>query len=360
MTGYIKEGSVCIKADKGVFYNPEMEISRDILSAAIGCIAITNFCDGHSATGIKAIRVKKENPHVDVVYAVDISRKACNNIRRNIHLNKMKNIRVVNRDIKHFLMENNFDFVEIDPFGTPVPYLCALSESCSWKKRGFFSVTATDTAVLCGPEVRACRREYGSVQLRAENVHENGLRILISKIHNTFMEKNIAVLPIFSLSHKHYLKVFFEYVRSAKSCDMSADLTGNLAYCANCFNRWYIEPGESSTCNLCGKKSGVYGPFWRGLLNSSGFIGQVKKEIARRGYRHTEEELRLLDKIEYENFPGMCYDLHKVFSGKHVPSTKCIIDKLKECGFEAAQTHYKSWIIRTNATIKEIMAAGKD
>ena len=184
----ITEGSVRIASADGVFYNPKMELNRDLLSAAVGVLGVKEFCDGHSATGIKALRAILENDCVESVDAVDLSKRACAIIESNIGLNNAKGITVINDDIRRVLMEKKYDFVEIDPFGTPAPYFASLAESFSWRKSGHFSVTATDTAVLCGAEAKACKRMYGSVPFHNEIVHESALRILIARIQSIFAE----------------------------------------------------------------------------------------------------------------------------------------------------------------------------
>jgi len=350
----ITEGNVKIAKDDGVFYNPQMEINRDLLSIAIGVLGVKTFCDGHSATGIKAIRASAENT-VESVDAVELSANACDTIRKNVALNGMTNINIVNEDVRFVLMRKNYEFVEIDPFGTPAPYFYALADSFSWRKSGYFSMTATDTAVLCGAEAKACRRMYGAVPFHKECVHEAGLRILIGRIQSIFAKDNIAVTPLLSLSHRHYLKVFMEAKKSAQQCDRNLDMIKYFAYCEKCKGRRYIKPGDSAHCETCNAKMLVAGPMWAGLLHNTEFLDKMMAECERRRYKNAEEELRILHTLRDENFEGFCYDLHTLYRGAHIPKTLDVIERLRSKGFKAAQTTYKNWIIRTDAPdIKEI------
>ncbi|MEM3364093.1 MAG: hypothetical protein QXS93_01120 [Candidatus Micrarchaeia archaeon] len=353
----ISEGGCRILCEEGVFYNPRMEINRDLLSAAISVTGAKSFCDGHSATGIKAIRAVCESS-VESADAVDLSKKAIALIRRNIALNNLEGkINVVNDDVRFVLMRHNYDFVEIDPFGTPAPYFDALADSFSWRKRGHFSVTATDTAVLCGAESKACRRVYGSIPFHKEFVHESGIRILISRIQSIFAGRNIAVIPQLSISHRHYIKIFFEVRKSAVLCDESLSKSKMLAYCEKCLHRKYFKAGESAICDFCGAKMQVAGPFWAGLLHDTAFVDKMIHTIEKREYRSSEEELNLLNAIKSENFEGFCYELHTLFRGKHIPKTEKVLGALRDSGFKASPTVYKNWIIRTTATAKEIVEA---
>ncbi|MEM0438268.1 MAG: hypothetical protein QXU54_03125 [Candidatus Micrarchaeia archaeon] len=350
----IQEGLAKVDARAGVFYNPRMEINRDIVSAAVGAAGAKTYCDGHSASGIKAIRVCLENPQIERVDAVDLSKRACSIIQSNVALNGCSKITVLNDDLRRVLLSHNYDFVEIDPFGTPVPFLDALSTSLSWRKQGYISITATDTAVLCGAEVRACRRNYGSVPLHDECVHEGGLRILIKKVQESFAPNGIAVEPLLSLSHRHYLKIIARCVRSAAKCDASLRQIAYLHYCPQCKHREYAHAGKNAVCSACGSAMRVHGPYWAGRLHNDEFLNALGEEIARRGYRSADEELALLDVVRGENFTGHCYDLHKLFRGTNPPKTGQIVKQLRSGGFKAAETQYKGWIIRTDATVADI------
>ncbi len=355
-TKIITEGMAKIMVEDGIFYNPKMEINRDLVSTAVGVAGAKTYCDGHSASGIKAIRVMMENACVEKVDAVDMSERACDGISENARRNNVMNINVIRDDLRSVLMNNNYDFVEIDPFGTPVPFLHSLAESFSWRKSGYFSLTATDTAVLCGAEARACRRNYGSTPLHNEFVHESGLRILIYKTQNVFAEKNIAISPLLSISHRHYLKVFFEARKDARLCDANLARMKYLLYCNKCKNRRYINIGESRKCDVCGNTAIVAGPFWSGRLHDDGFVSMMMKEIEKRGYKNAEEELKLLATLKNENFEGYCYDLHVIFKGKPIPRNDAILERLRGNGFRAELTSYRNGrIIRTDAGIKEIM-----
>ncbi|MCX8200293.1 MAG: hypothetical protein N3G76_02375 [Candidatus Micrarchaeota archaeon] len=351
----VSEGSAKIECVEGVFYNPRMEINRDLLSAAVGAAGAASFCDGHAATGIKAIRVARENSCVVHADAVDLSRKAVALIEKNIALNGVAGkVSAIQNDIRFVLMRQNYDFVEIDPFGSPAPYLDALADSFSWRKNGHFSATATDTAVLCGAEHKACRRIYGAIPFHKEFVHESGIRILVARIQSVLAGRNLAAIPLLSLSHRHYIKLFFEVRKSAVQCDKLLGSAQMLGYCEKCKHREYFKIGESAVCGVCSGKMLIAGPFWSGLLHDNAFMGRMAREIEKRGYTNADEELRLLSTLTNENFDGFCYELHTLFRGRHIPKTGDVLKALRDNGFNAAKTAYKSWTIRTNATAKDI------
>ena len=340
-----------------LFYNPEMEINRDIISTTIGVLKIKNMCDGHSASGIKGIRCAMENPLIEKVFLVDYSEKCFKVIEKNIEINGIGNkCEAVKEDINKFIMDKKFDFIEIDPFGSPVPHLYYVLESISMSKKKYFSITATDVQVLCGPETEACERTYGVKRLRNECVHEWGLRTLITKVQKTFAEKNIVVIPLLSLSHKHYLKIIFKTEKDAKKTSQLLKTHKILMYCEKCKNRKYIEIGETKKCDICGNGDTIIrGPFYSGLIHDSEFVDELIKEIEKRNYKNKDEELKFLNRIKNENFEGICYDIHNIFKGGEIPKTEVIFEKMKNENFKFAITQYnENWIIRSNAPFDKI------
>jgi tRNA (guanine26-N2/guanine27-N2)-dimethyltransferase len=75
---------------ENLFYNPEMEINRDIISTAVGVLKVKIMCDGHSASGIKGIRCAMEND-LEKVYLVDYSEKCFNVMNKNVEINEINN-----------------------------------------------------------------------------------------------------------------------------------------------------------------------------------------------------------------------------------------------------------------------------
>ncbi len=350
----IKENQTTIEKND-LFYNPEMEINRDIISSTVGVLKVKNMCDGHSASGIKGIRCAMENPLIEKVFLVDYSEKCFNTILKNIEINEIENkCEPVKEDINKFIMDKKFDFIEIDPFGSPVPHLYYVLESVSKCKKTHFSVTATDVQVLCGPEIKSCERIYGVKRLRNECVHEWGLRTLITKVQNVFFEKNICAYPLLSLSHKHYLKVIFSTEKNAEKTSELMKTHKMLMYCEKCKNRKYIEIGETKKCEICGnEKTLIRGPFYSGLLHNSEFVNELINEIEKRNYKNKNEELKFLNKIKEENFEGLCYDLHNIFKGEKIPKTEEIFNKLSDHKYSLTQ-YNDNWIIRSDCSFKEI------
>ena len=128
-------------------------------------------------------------------------------------MNKINSkVRVFNEDANLFLLNSKgFDYIDIDPFGTPNPYLDSACKRIS--REGILAVTATDTSALCGTYKDACQRKYWADSKNDCLMHETGLRILIRKVQLVAAQYDKALVPIFSYSKDHYMRVFF---RSSK------------------------------------------------------------------------------------------------------------------------------------------------
>ena len=203
----MEEESKIFSADK-IFYNPEMRFCRSFSSLAVGAIGEKlNVLDGFCASGIRGIRYAKENKNVSSVTFLDWSKNAIALAKKNAAKNKIsaRKAKIVNDDIVKFLVADatdfEFNFIELDPFGTPAPYLFAVffRMNQSGTKTFYLSATATDTAVLCGHEKTACLKNYHAKSLNNEFTHENGLRILIRRIAEAASEFNFGISPLVSL-----------------------------------------------------------------------------------------------------------------------------------------------------------------
>src|SRR5439155_281654 len=112
--------------------------------------------DGLAATGAWGIRMQLEAGPYEITFN-DRSTLAVRLIRENLRRNWTRGD-VVNGELVSLLGTDQYDFVDIDPFGPPTPFLGALFEEI--KNGSGLGVTATDTSVLSGTYPAACLRRY--------------------------------------------------------------------------------------------------------------------------------------------------------------------------------------------------------
>lgn len=367
----VNEGMVRIKiplfekvsAKAPVFYNPVMEFNRDLSVVALQVFREKqdediNICDAFGGSGIRGIRYAREIDGVENVVINDLNPLAVQFAEENIVENGLDNLRVCRQDANILLRKcrGKFHVVDIDPFGTPSPYL--ESAAISLKSGGMVCVTATDTSALCGTYKEPCIRKYGSMPLKTEYCHENGLRILIGFISRTFAKYKKFVIPLFSHSTEHYLRLYLTIGKGAKKADESLKNLGYIAHCYQCLYRTIlpgIVPQIPLECPICGGAFTTGGPLWLGNLLETDFVGEMIKQLPSIPIKNDEKAIKLLKTCYEESLgPPTFYDLHKICKNLKIsaPPINDVLEKLQENGYFASRTHIKPTGIKTDTPLE--------
>lgn len=374
----IKEGLVTVKApefDKisskaPVFYNPVMELNRDLSVLAIKAykneldheIAI---CDAFGGSGIRGIRYAKEIDSVSNVVITDINPLAVQCANENIEINNLGNVTVYKEDSNILLRKcrGKFDVVDIDPFGTPSPYV--ESAAISLKTGGMICVTATDTSALCGTYKEPCIRKYSAKPLKTEYCHEIGIRILAGFIARTFSKYKKCIEVKFSHSSEHYMRIYATIKKGAKITDESLKNIGYILHCDNCLYRTIIHgfaPKIPLNCPECGKNFKAAGPLWCDPISDSNFIKNMLGNLENTRINQDKKVFKLLNTAYLEaNAPSTYYDIHQICKNLKIsaPRLDDILEVLKDKGYSVSRTHFKPTGIKTDAPLdilKEIIS----
>lgn len=107
-----------------------------------------------------------------------------------------------------------FDYVDLDPYGSPVPFVRVALESV--RLGGIVAVTATDMMVLAGAQPSACWERYGARPVRGRLGPEGGLRILLSYLSREAETLGRTIRPMLAYPRDHYVRVYVE-VRARSS-----------------------------------------------------------------------------------------------------------------------------------------------
>ena len=209
---------------KQPFYNPAMELNRD-LSVVMGqwyvdsMVDSVEFLDGLAASGIRGIRLACEVDGDFLVTINDYDPAAFSLIKRNISATKTKKAVASNLDVNILLSQHQFHSVDIDPFGPPVGFLDAAIRSI--RHNGLLSVTATDTATLCGVYPKVCRRRYGAYSAHSVCMHEIGLRILLGMLCREAAKYDKGIQPILCYTTDYYYRIYLLVRRGTRSANES-------------------------------------------------------------------------------------------------------------------------------------------
>ena len=349
MEQIITEGKARIIASKGkisakmpVFYNPVMKLNRDISLLLLNSLRKNRLrvADPLAASGVRAIRflLELKKDKIKRIAINDANEKAVEAIIRNLKLNKidMSKVEVYNNDANLFLLESSvsFDYVDIDPFGSPNNFLDAAVKKIA--RDGILAVTATDTSALAGSFPEACARKYWAKPLRNEEMHEVGLRILIRKVQLIAGQYEKALTPILSFATEHYYRVFLKCAKGKKKVDEIIRLHGMYKNA---------------------------GPMWVGRLWDDRLVEAMWKYFERNKERfeNRKEIFSLLSAIKEEskiNAVGF-YDIHALCKEnkiKKVPKRDLVISAVKRKGCKAARTHFTGTAIRSTIPEEKIVA----
>ncbi len=353
----IKEGQVAIEMGDGVFYNPRMEMNRDISVACVACLpAVKTYVDAMAASGIRGIRVKKEVPRDMDVTVNDWDAGAFELLKQNAALNEVA-VNTSNRGANTLLSCTQFDYVDLDPFGTPAPYIDSTCRSA----KVAMAVTATDTAPLCGAHMRAGMRRYAARPVKSEYYHEVGLRILLGKVAREQAKYDKAVRPLLCHATEHYVRLYLEVQHGVVHADKMVDQLGFLLHCFKCHNHEFL-PGLAvsipGTCPVCGARAQIGGPMWLGDTKDNNFVSCVIDTIDAGPFGKKERALRMLRIIRDEIDVPMYYDQHILCRDLKATPTPIgvLIDTLRAQGFRASRTHYSGIAFKTDAPANEVKA----
>ncbi len=343
-----------------VFFNPVMEFSRDISvsSLEVSGRSIDNLriCDSLSGIGARAVRYAKEISNAGEILINDRSSEAVDFIEKNIKLNNLENTRAVQEDANKLLSNHRprFHMIDLDPFGSPIPFLDSTFTAIS--RRGIIHVTATDTGPLNGAYRNACIRRYNAYPLRNSFSSEIGLRIMIGAVQRRAVAYDLALRPILSHSTQHYFRSHFKVDQGAKKADKILKEIGYISYCSNCGRRKTkkgLIPEMSAKCE-CGGSLDFAGPLWIGDLAKKEHLREVIEDLDVREFDKQVKERKLLELLLEEcQGPVAFYDLHKVASraGVSPPSISKVIGDLQNMDCFASRTHFSDLGLRTDASI---------
>ena len=346
----------------GVFFNPTQELNRDVTVAVLRAYRerdprATSYLDAMTATGIRGVRAGVEG--YDVTCA-DVDGDAVDLARANLARNDVDG-RVEHRDVNALMHdEGPFDVIDVDPFGTPMPF----ADSAFSAGRDLVCVTATDTAPLCGAHRNSGVRKYSTVPQNTEYHSEMGLRVLVSALVRTAARYDVAAVPILSHVTRHYARTYLELDHRATSADATIEGLGYVHHCDDCLHR-SSESGlvahPPAECPTCGSAIRTAGPIWLGSVRDADFTRAVR-ECVTDDMGEAKAARSLLETLEAEVETPTHYDQHRLCKqwGVPAPGMDEFVESLETAGHDASRAHYHGTALKTPATVDEIRAATED
>ena len=334
-----------------VFYNPRMALNRDTTVLLVKQVSPHSYLDAMAASGIRGCRVGYETG-VPVTLN-DRDMLAIDLITHNVQALKI-NAEITCRDANSLMSDEKFGFVDLDPFGTPAPFIDAAIRSSG----KYLGVTATDTAPLCGAHLKAGIRRYMARPLNTEYHTEVGLRILLGNVARHAAVYDKGVIPLFCYAHEHFVRLHLQLKNSASAADSSIAQLGYIHQCPKCPYRMEEQkffPGIH-TCPLCGSTLTPTGPLWTGATYEPDILtGMIQNnESFESGDPASLSKLLSFCKDEPEM--SFSYDYHKLgtFYRLSPGPLNVLIHRLQEMGYIAGRVHYSGYGIKTDAPLEII------
>ncbi|RLG42101.1 MAG: tRNA (guanine(10)-N(2))-dimethyltransferase [Thermoproteota archaeon] len=349
-----------------IFYNPKMVVNRDIAVAALRWMVSNGkntALDLMAASGVRSIRFALETD-VSNVLANDRDPLCVAIIRKNVLLNDVRDKVSVSCEDANLLAErlsvegNRYWFVDLDPFGSPVPFLSSAIKAV--RNGGVLAVTATDEPPLFGIKRDKLLRAYGVWGRKTEYCKEFGLRALIGYVVREAAKRDLVIRPLLGHVTGHYVRAYLSLDRGAeKATSLLQEDMGWIEHCFNCGIRSVVQGMfeiPEKYCSECGSKLTLMGPLWiSDFVNPEivqRILGLIPEESS--GYRVARRILTLL--IEEVGTPPFFYSLERESSRLRLPtpSTQKVIQELRALGYKAARSHVDEKGIKTNAPLSRI------
>jgi len=361
---YVPEESLSAKDPKTFpsFFNPAARINRDVSVAVAKVTSPRTFLDALAGVGARGVRIAKETSKGVEVTLVEFNETSLAIAKKNAKKNRVEaRCELVHEESNAYLQSRfgrleRFDAVDVDPFGTPAPYVQGALTAAA--DDAVVSMTATDTATLCGVYPTVAFRRYGAHVVKSEFAHEAAVRVLFGFCARVGGVVDIGIQPMLAHSTLHYLRVYFRVARGPAQSDRCLKELAYVTSCGSCHEN-SATPEYSTGCPKCGGKAKCLGPLWAGKLVDEAVVDGAAKVCSKLEWKGAASALTALNGSD--EFPPFGYSLEGVTSREKISSVRfqSVVESLKASGRSAMKQPFGSSGLKTDASYQEVLAAVK-
>ena len=287
-----------------------------------------------AATGVRGLRLLRESGAFGTFTFSEANPEACRVLRENTA--RVPGAFVVEGDARLAPPAAPFDYVDLDPYGTPAPFVRTALGSV--RPGGVVAVTATDMMVLAGTQPSACWRRYGARPVRGRLGPEGGLRILLAYLARDAEALGRSIRPMLAYARDHYVRA---YVEVNERSDAAVPVGT-------------IDP-ENWPGPWVGDR-GPYGPLWLGPLFDADLVSRLRVPDGAARAREVERFISRLKEEVTADRP-FYFEANVLASRLELaapPSLRAVEEGLRSLGFRVARTHARPEGFRTDASRKVV------
>ncbi len=358
------------RSEAPVFYNPVMKTNRDTAVLMLRAYQeqtghpIT-ICEPMTGSGVRGIRFLLEAHPISSVVLGDLNPSALRLARENAQLNGVAD-RIDLRELDanllmslHSYPRGRFDYVDIDPYGSPSPFIDAAIMAT--KNHGIIALTATDMAPLCGVNKRACLRKYGGWPLNGDFCHESALRLMTGAMVRHAAVYEYGATPLFGYYADHYVRAYYRIDKGARRADSRLAEMGYIKYCPVCLHREISRDNTETRCG-CGESMKVGGPMWLGELSDPEYTKTMLKDLADLKYLRGSKAETITQHVNNEfGYPVGFYIIDSICKLVGIKSiaTEDAVNAISSAGFKVTRTHFDPRGLKTTASASELVEVFK-
>lgn len=108
-------------------------------------------------------------------------------------------------DARIAMIETGYQWIDVDPFGSPVQFLDSALQGLS--RVGVLEITATDTAALTGSSSSSQARRYGAKGIVDVYAHDDAVRLLLATVATAAARLDKAITPLLALFDGHHVRI---------------------------------------------------------------------------------------------------------------------------------------------------------
>jgi len=314
------------------FYNPGMAWNRDLSVLIVAAFAKQkqrgfDVADLLGGTGARSVRIANEVEGDFKVTCNDGDPNACADAKRNAIANGVEErLEIRNGSAASLLAGGRFDIVDLDPFGSPMPFLDDAVRAT--RHGGLLCISATDTAALAGRYPRVCERRYAAKHglHRAIWRQEVGLRILAGAAIRSAGRHEKAARPVLCVAQGHWMRVVLAIEEGVHRADKA----------------WKsLVDAEALPVGgrLVPRGTGSYaGPLWGGPLHDAAFVQSII-DVSGRPLADNRKTAAMLPIFKAESTAAPFWFRAEQFSPPLPIRREALIQQLQDAGHYASRTH---------------------